>query len=181
MPRSAREISAKLHTWALTAQASATPGPARQLPSPSQLQQIRPRPSPSRAPAASHQSQSFTSFQQLLMGRRKGKDFKKPEVKDVKKMEPICYECKKPKHMKAECLKLKKTEIRKQDSSRKLKRYKKKAMAAAWDNNSDSDSESSSSEEEDEKANLAFMANFEDKVILLGLVGPLTYEHSWAD
>ncbi|MQM17661.1 hypothetical protein Taro_050637 [Colocasia esculenta] len=99
-------------------------------------------------------------------GRRyfkKGKDFKKPEVKDVNKMEPICYECKKPGHMKAECLKLKKTEIRKKDSFRKLRRYKKKAMAAAWDNNNDSDSESSSSKEEDEKANLAFMANFEDK------------------
>ena len=58
----------------------------------------------------------------------------------------------------------KKIEFRKKDSSKKFRRYKKKAMAAAWDNNSDSDSESSSSREEEEEANLAFMANVEDKV-----------------
>ncbi|MQM23101.1 hypothetical protein Taro_056163 [Colocasia esculenta] len=59
---------------------------------------------------------------------------------------------------------LKKTEFRKKDSSKKFRRYKKKAMAAAWDNTSDSDSESSSSGEEEEKANLAFMANIDEKV-----------------
>ncbi|MQL74495.1 hypothetical protein Taro_006849 [Colocasia esculenta] len=102
-------------------------------------------------------------------GRRelkKGKDFKKPEGKEFKKSEPICYECKKPGHIKVECLKLKKIEFRKKDSSKKLRKYKKKAMAAAWDNNSDSDSESSSSEEEEEKANMAFMANIEEKIPL---------------
>ncbi|MQL86514.1 hypothetical protein Taro_019043 [Colocasia esculenta] len=36
-------------------------------------------------------------------------------------------------------------------------------MAAAWDNSRDSDSESSSSGEEEEKANLAFMANIDEK------------------
>ncbi|MQL79180.1 hypothetical protein Taro_011616 [Colocasia esculenta] len=46
---------------------------------------------------------------------------------------------------------------------KKFKKYKKKAMAAAWNNKSDSDNESSSSEEEDENANLAFMANVDDK------------------
>ncbi|MQL97626.1 hypothetical protein Taro_030318 [Colocasia esculenta] len=99
-------------------------------------------------------------------GRRdfkNGKDFKKPEAKDIKKNEPICYECKKPGHIKAECPKLKKSEIRK-ESSRKFRRYKKKAMAAAWDNSSDSDSESSSNSEEEGKANLAFMADIAKKV-----------------
>ncbi|MQM08001.1 hypothetical protein Taro_040850 [Colocasia esculenta] len=102
-------------------------------------------------------------------GRRyfkKGKDFKKPEAKDIKKNEPICYECKKPGHIKAECPKLKKSEFRKKDSSRKFRRYKKKAMAAAWDNSSDSDSESSSNSEEEEKANLAFMADIAEKSVL---------------
>ncbi|MQM19946.1 hypothetical protein Taro_052959 [Colocasia esculenta] len=101
-------------------------------------------------------------------GRRyfkKNKDFRKPEGKDLKKTEPICYECKKPGHIKAECLKLKKPEFKKKDSSKKFRRYKKKAMAATWSNSSDSDSESTSSEEEEEKANLAFMANTEEKII----------------
>ncbi|MQM08951.1 hypothetical protein Taro_041808 [Colocasia esculenta] len=99
-------------------------------------------------------------------GRRyfkKGKYFKKPEVKDAKKTEPICYECKKLGHIKAECPKLKKREFRKKDSSRRHRRYKKKAMAAAWDNSSYSDSESSSSGGEEGEANLAFMANVDEK------------------
>ncbi|MQL89160.1 hypothetical protein Taro_021730 [Colocasia esculenta] len=99
-------------------------------------------------------------------GRRyfkKNKDFKKPEVKDPKKAEPICYECKKPGHIKAECIKLKKSEFKRKDSTRKFRRYKKKAMGAAWSNSSDFDSESISSEEEEEKANLAFMANIDEK------------------
>ena len=58
---------------------------------------------------------------------------------------------------------LKKNDHKKKDSSKKFRRFKKKAMAAAWDNSSDSDSESSSSSE-GEEANLALMANTEDKV-----------------
>ncbi|MQM14094.1 hypothetical protein Taro_047024, partial [Colocasia esculenta] len=98
-------------------------------------------------------------------GRRyfkKNKDFKKLEVKDSKKGEPICYECQKPRHIKTECPKLKKLECRKKESSRKPRTFKKKAMAAAWGNSSDSNSESSSSIEEEEEANLAFMANTEE-------------------
>ncbi|MQL97550.1 hypothetical protein Taro_030242 [Colocasia esculenta] len=99
-------------------------------------------------------------------GRRyfkKNKDFKRPDGKDQKRNEPLYYECRKPGHMKAECPKLKKPEFRKKDNFKKFRKYKKKAMAAAWENNSDSDSESSCSSDE-EKANLAFMANTEDKV-----------------
>ncbi|MQL87182.1 hypothetical protein Taro_019721 [Colocasia esculenta] len=69
-----------------------------------------------------------------------------------------------PGHIKADCPKLKKTEFKKKDNVKKFKRYKKKAMAAAWNNESDSDSESSSNEEEEETANPAFMANTDDKV-----------------
>ncbi|MQL69927.1 hypothetical protein Taro_002249 [Colocasia esculenta] len=90
----------------------------------------------------------------------------KLEGKVVKKSEPICYECKKPGHIKAECLKLKKAKFKKKDHSKKFRKHKKKAMAAAWSNDSDSDSESSSSEEEEEKANLAFMENIEEKGVL---------------
>ncbi|MQL93127.1 hypothetical protein Taro_025769, partial [Colocasia esculenta] len=93
---------------------------------------------------------------------KRNKDFKKPDGKEMKKGEPICYDCKKPGHIKAECPKFKKPEFRKKDSSKKFRKYKKKAMAAAWENSSGSDSESSSCSDE-EKANLAFMANTEDK------------------
>ncbi|MQL67761.1 hypothetical protein Taro_000034 [Colocasia esculenta] len=55
-----------------------------------------------------------------------------------------------------------KNDHKKKDSSKKFRRYKKKAMAAAWKNSSDSDSESSSSSDEEE-ANLALMANIEEK------------------
>ncbi|MQM00991.1 hypothetical protein Taro_033740 [Colocasia esculenta] len=102
-------------------------------------------------------------------GRRhfkKNKDFKKSDGKDQKKGEPICDECKKPGHIKAECPKLKKPKFRKRESSKKFRRHKKKAMAAAWSNSSDSDSESSSNSEEEE-AYLAFMANTEEKAITL--------------
>ncbi|MQM04059.1 hypothetical protein Taro_036852 [Colocasia esculenta] len=99
-------------------------------------------------------------------GRRffkNGKDFKKLEGKDVKKSEPICYKFKKPGHIKANYPNLKKTEFKKKDNSKKFRRYKKKTMAAAWNNESDSNSESSSSDEEEEKANMAFMANTDEK------------------
>ncbi|MQM19777.1 hypothetical protein Taro_052789 [Colocasia esculenta] len=99
-------------------------------------------------------------------GRRyfkKNKEFKKLEGKDSKKVEPICFECKKPRHIKAECPKLKKNEFRKKEGCKKFRKYKKKTMVAAWDNSSDSNSESTSSEEEEERANLAFMANIDDK------------------
>ncbi|MQM10854.1 hypothetical protein Taro_043752 [Colocasia esculenta] len=118
----------------------------------------------------SRRLQRILAKKRYKSGRRqlkKGKDFRKPKGKEFKKTEPICYECKKPGHIKAECPKLKKTKFRKKDSSKKLRKYKKKAMAAAWDNNSDSDSESSSSEEEEEKANMAFMANIKEKNLFL--------------
>ncbi|MQL76368.1 hypothetical protein Taro_008763 [Colocasia esculenta] len=95
-------------------------------------------------------------------GRRhfkKGKDLRKSKGKELKKSEPICYECKKPGHIKAECPKLKKTEFRKKDNAKKFRKYKKKAMAAAWDNDSDSDSELPS--EDDEQ--LLFSCRSEDR------------------
>ncbi|MQL97941.1 hypothetical protein Taro_030645 [Colocasia esculenta] len=124
----------------------------------------------------SRRLQRILAKKKYQSGRRyfkKGKDFKRSEGKEVKKTEPICYECKKPEHIKAECPKLKKTEFKKKDNAKKFKRYKKKAMAAAWNNESDSDSESSPSEEE-EKANLAFMANVDDKLVFFSFPGKRT-------
>ncbi|MQL90354.1 hypothetical protein Taro_022943 [Colocasia esculenta] len=113
-------------------------------------------------------------------GRRffkRNKEFRKPEGKDLKKGEPICYECKKPRHIKAEYPKLKKSENKKKDNLRKFKKYKKKVMAAAWENSSNSDSESNSSSDEEE-ANLAFMANTEEKERVLELAG-VVWRSSW--
>ncbi|MQL73494.1 hypothetical protein Taro_005849 [Colocasia esculenta] len=98
-------------------------------------------------------------------GRRyfkKNKDSKRSDGKEMKKGETICYECKKPGHIKADCPMLKKNDHKKKDSSKKFRRYKKKAMVAAWENSSDSNSESSSSSD-GEEANLALMANIEEK------------------
>ena len=83
-------------------------------------------------------------------------DFKK-NSKEVpqKKEQIICYECKKPGHIKAECPKLRKFS--------KDKKKGKKAMIAAW---GESESESSSDEERDsEVANLCFMANKEEEIL----------------
>ncbi|MQM02418.1 hypothetical protein Taro_035184, partial [Colocasia esculenta] len=101
-------------------------------------------------------------FQSGRRHLKRNKDFKKPDGKDLKKGEPICYECKKPGHIKVECPKFKKPELKKKESSKKFRKYKKKTMAAAWENSSDSDSESNSCSDEEE-AHLAFMANTEDK------------------
>ncbi|MQM23183.1 hypothetical protein Taro_056246 [Colocasia esculenta] len=64
-------------------------------------------------------------LQWILAKKKYQSGRKKTEGKDTKRAEPICYECKKPGHIKAECPKLKKTEVRKKDSTRK---YKKKVV-----------------------------------------------------
>ncbi|MQL74561.1 hypothetical protein Taro_006918 [Colocasia esculenta] len=105
----------------------------------------------------SRRLQQILTKKKYQLGRRyfkNGKDFKRPEGKKVKRSEPICYECKKLGHLKVE--------FKKKDNVKRFKKNKKKAMAIAWNNESDLDSESSSNEEE-EKANLAFMANVDDK------------------
>ncbi|MQL90344.1 hypothetical protein Taro_022935 [Colocasia esculenta] len=82
----------------------------------------------------SRRLQRILAKKKYQSGRRffkKGQDLKRSEEKEVKKPEPICYECKKLGHIKAECAKLKKTEFKKKHNSKKFKRYKKKAMAAA--------------------------------------------------
>ncbi|MQL68761.1 hypothetical protein Taro_001076 [Colocasia esculenta] len=84
--------------------------------------------------------------------------------KTVKKTEPIYYECKQPGHLKANYPKLKQNEHQKEEPSIKYKRYKKKAIAAAWSNEDSSSEHSCSYEQQQERAHLAFMANLDDKV-----------------
>ncbi|GAV78446.1 zf-CCHC domain-containing protein/UBN2 domain-containing protein, partial [Cephalotus follicularis] len=77
-------------------------------------------------------------------------------------LEPTCYECKKPGHLKNECPNLKKKEkfIKEQFKKKNEQSKKKKAMVATWD---DSDPSSSGEEESDEDVvNLALMAMEED-------------------
>ncbi|KAH9791901.1 hypothetical protein KPL71_003915 [Citrus sinensis] len=79
----------------------------------------------------------FRKFFKKTSDRRKFRNFKnQKEKKEV----IICYECKKPDHVRSECP--------------LLNKLKKKAMVATWD---DSDEDSSDEEESQEVSNLALM------------------------
>ncbi|OAY43379.2 hypothetical protein MANES_08G063666v8 [Manihot esculenta] len=71
-------------------------------------------------------------------------NFRKENGESSKKEVVICYECNKPGHYKVDCPKLKKP----------IKKFKKKAFKATWDESSDSEEE----EVGDEIANMCFMA-----------------------
>ena len=100
-------------------------------------------------------------FNKFMRMKRFG-NARRPQRKEIMKGESskkekdpiVCYECKKPGHIKFECPLLKK------QSSRKP--YKK-AMMATW---SDSDISEDESHDDDEVANLCFMALDDPKVIL---------------
>ncbi|KAG8634434.1 hypothetical protein MANES_17G033205v8 [Manihot esculenta] len=72
------------------------------------------------------------------------KNFRKEKGESSKKEVVICYECNKPGHYKVDCPKLKKH----------IKKFKKKAFKATWDESSDTEEE----EVGDEIANMCFMA-----------------------
>ncbi|MQM15958.1 hypothetical protein Taro_048911 [Colocasia esculenta] len=73
--------------------------------------------------------------------------------KDSKEKELVCYECRKPGHLRPDCPRLKKTGQPKK-SKKKHKKFKRNAMAAAWDNEEATTSESSSSDFEKEQDSL---------------------------
>ena len=84
----------------------------------------------------------FRKFFKKTGDRRKFRNFKnQKEKKEV----IICYECKKPGHIRSECP--------------LLNKLKKKAMVATWD---DSDEDSSDEDESQEVSNLALMALGDD-------------------
>ena len=88
--------------------------------------------------------------------QRRDDTFKKNSKEEPQKKEQIiCYECKKPGYIKAECPKLRKFS--------KDQKKGKKAMIAAWE---ESESESSNDEESDsEVANFCFMAKEEEETL----------------
>ncbi|KAG8639749.1 hypothetical protein MANES_14G166140v8 [Manihot esculenta] len=83
------------------------------------------------------------------------KNFRKEKGESSKKEVVICYECNKPGHYKVDCPKLKKP----------IKKFKKKAFKATWDESSDTEEEDVG----DEIANMCFMALEEssDEVTIL--------------
>ena len=93
----------------------------------------------------------FNKFMRMNKARRPPrKEIMKGDSSKKEKEPIICYECKKPGHIKFECPMWKKSNLKKQ---------KKKAMVATW-----SDSDTSDNDEE-EVANLCLMAHDEPKVL----------------
>ncbi|KAK9006224.1 hypothetical protein V6N11_035269 [Hibiscus sabdariffa] len=92
----------------------------------------------------------FTKFMNSQRGKRfqRKVDFKN-KSKEEDKDQLICYECKKPGHIRTECPQLKKKSFEK-------KKKKLKAQIATWSE------EGSSDEEEQEVANLCLMALEDD-------------------
>ncbi|MQM04489.1 hypothetical protein Taro_037288 [Colocasia esculenta] len=104
---------------------------------------------------------------QRILAKKKKYRSKRYFKMDKKSKEPTCYKCKQLGHFKIECPKLKRKDQAdkhetKKDKERKFRKYKKKAMAAAWDNEEATSSHASSSEsEEEEQVNLALMAGLD--------------------
>ncbi|MQM16969.1 hypothetical protein Taro_049929 [Colocasia esculenta] len=90
----------------------------------------------------------LSKLQKILKKKKNGS--KRIQKKDKKEKEPVYYECRKPRHLRPDCPRLKKTgQLEK--SKKKHKKYNKKVMVAAWDNEEVSSSDSSSSDSEKEQ------------------------------
>ncbi|MQL86321.1 hypothetical protein Taro_018853 [Colocasia esculenta] len=70
--------------------------------------------------------------------------------KEKKEKEPVCYECRKPGHLRPDCPRLKKTS-QTEKPKKQHKKFKRRGMAAAWENDEVTSSESSSSDSEKEQ------------------------------
>ncbi|MQM06843.1 hypothetical protein Taro_039673 [Colocasia esculenta] len=91
------------------------------------------------------------SKHQKILKKKKKNGSRRIQKKDKKEKEPVCYECRKPGHLRPDCPKLKKTS-QLEKPKKKHKKFKRKAMAAAWDKEEVSTLDSSSSESEKEQS-----------------------------
>ncbi|MQL85163.1 hypothetical protein Taro_017678 [Colocasia esculenta] len=108
----------------------------------------------------------LSKLQKILKKKKNGS--RRIQRKEKKENEPVCYECRKPGHLRPDCLRLKKTG--QTEKSKKLhKKFKRKAMATAWENEEDTSSDSSSSSSEKEQVNLAVMVGLDE--VSLGASG----------
>ncbi|MQM04787.1 hypothetical protein Taro_037594 [Colocasia esculenta] len=99
----------------------------------------------------------MSKIHKILKKKKNGS--RRIQKKDKKKKEPVCYECRKPGHLRPNCLRLKKIgqqdkSKKKQISDEKHKNFKRRAMTAAWDNEEVSTSDSSSSYSKKDQDNL---------------------------
>ncbi|MQM08249.1 hypothetical protein Taro_041103 [Colocasia esculenta] len=85
----------------------------------------------------------LSKLQKILKKKKNGS--RGIQKKERKEKESVCYECRKPGHLRPDYPKLKKTG-QPEKSKKKHKKFKRKAMAAAWENEEATSSESSSSE-----------------------------------
>ena len=104
-------------------------------------------------------------FRKFMGERRKRfsrRSIKKEEISRDKEKEkekekdhgPMCYECKKPGHMRYDCPSIKSS----------MRKKMKKALFRAWTDNKSSSSSSSEEEEHTNTANICLMAHEDDEV-----------------
>ncbi|MQL70632.1 hypothetical protein Taro_002934 [Colocasia esculenta] len=81
----------------------------------------------------------LSKLQKILKKKKNGS--RRIQKKEKKEKEPVCYERRKPGHLRPDCPRIKKTGQPKK-SKKKHKKFKRKAMAAAWENEEATSSES---------------------------------------
>ncbi|MQL75644.1 hypothetical protein Taro_008013 [Colocasia esculenta] len=101
----------------------------------------------------------LSKLQKILKKKKNGS--RRIQRKEKKEKELVCYECIKLGHLRPDCPRLKKTG-QTEKSKKQHKKFKRKVMAAAWENEEDTSSDSSSSSSEKEQVNLALMVGLDE-------------------
>ncbi|MQM01830.1 hypothetical protein Taro_034589 [Colocasia esculenta] len=109
----------------------------------------------------------LSKLQKILKKKKNGS--RRIQKKERKEKEPVCYECKKPGQLRPDCPRLKKT-----GQTEKFKKYhkkfKRKAMAAAWENEKATSSDLSSSSSEKEQDSLGASGSRMHKALVESLI-----------